>query len=476
MANCQTKNTGFLMSNIIDANGVQIKELQDIIADIKQGFRDVYGNEINLDPETPDAQMITIFSKAARDIEEFILYVNSMFDPDQAEGRILDQRLAINGIQRQAGSHSITPVDITVDRAIQLFGMDHTGQEQKYIVEDDAGTRWVLRNTVSLIAGTHTLSFQAVEPGSTLSQVGTIRTPVTIINGVTDVNNSLPQTTIGDDEESDFAVKERRRQSVSLSSQGYRPALLAALKNISGMIDAYVYENRSSITDSRGVPPHGVWVVTDGTASNQDIADAIYKKRNAGANLKEGSKFYDVLEVDGEVFRATWDEVAVASFFAKFTLIPLNPAIPVATNVIIQRLPSVFRPGVGGKININDLAIAIKSIDPNALVVDSGFSLTANGVFTPVLTPEANERFGLTQSTIIALPIEILPRVTNVQANTNLQLSAIGGLAPYTWEVDGGPGTIDSNGVFNSPVSGTSYIKVTDALNNEGFKTIQVVS
>src|SRR5690606_31056764 len=157
---------------------------------------------------------------------------------------LLDIRVALNGIQRQGGTYSITNVNITVNRSIELFGDSDTSGGQKYIVEDDSGTKWILRNNANLNPGTHSLSFRALLPGKVLSQVGTIRSPVTIVNGVVDVNNSDAQTTIGDDEESDRALKERRRQSVSLSSQGYRAGLLASLKNIPGMIDAYVYENR----------------------------------------------------------------------------------------------------------------------------------------------------------------------------------------------------------------------------------------
>ena len=464
------------MPNIIDANGVQIKELQDIVKELSDSMELIYGNDINLESETPDAQMIMIFTQAVRDIEELIFNINAMFDPDQAQGRILDQRVAYNGIQRQGSSYSITNVEITVDRAVQLFGLDYSGQDQKYIVEDDSGTKWILRNTVSLIAGTHSLSFRSEEAGAVLSVVGTIRTPVTIINGVTDVNNSLSQTTIGDNEESDAALKERRRVSVSLSSQGYKESLLAALKNIPNMVDAYVYENRTSQTDSRGMPPHSIWVITDGTANDEDIANAIYRKRNAGADLKQGTKEFVVTEIDGGKFLATWDEVEIALVYIKMDLLSIDSTVPLAIDVIKSQLPNVFRPSIGGSVNITDLASAVKSIDSNAIVINAGFSKTISGAFEPVLFPEMNERFGFSSNEIIITPIEILPRINAASVGVNIQLSASGGLAPFTWSVVSGPATVSPTGVFNGSSIGTVVVRVQDSLGNITNKTIQVVS
>ena len=45
-------------------------------------------------------------------------------DPDQAQGRVLDQRIAINGLERKGGTYTVTPVNITVDREVSLVGLD----------------------------------------------------------------------------------------------------------------------------------------------------------------------------------------------------------------------------------------------------------------------------------------------------------------------------------------------------------------
>ena len=101
-------------------------------------------------------------------------------DPDQAQGRVLDQRVGINGIERKGGTYTVTPVNITVDRAVSLVGLD--GEDSKagvYTVKDDAGTQFFLLTSASLAAGTHSLSFRAETLGAVLVSLGTITAAVT---------------------------------------------------------------------------------------------------------------------------------------------------------------------------------------------------------------------------------------------------------------------------------------------------------
>lgn len=465
--------------NIIDQNGIQIKEIQELVLELNEKMREIYGDDINLDPETPDGQWIAIISQLIRDVEELILNTNAMFDPDQAEGVILDLRVAINGIQRQAGSHSITNIEVTTNRAVTLYGLNHSGSEQRFIVEDNVGTQWILRETATIFgSGSHNLSFQSVNQGQIQSVPNTITTITTSVNGVVSVNNPNPLTTIGSGEETDSQLKERRRQSVSLSSQGYKEGLLAALRNIPGMIDAQVYENKTSVNpDSRGVPAHSIWVVTDGTAEDEDIAFAIYSKRNAGCGLKEGLKSYNITEVDGNIFTSYWDEVSVQRLFVSFTVEPIEPELGVALDTIINRLPELLVNKVGSKLTTNQVAHWIRQIDSNALVTNLGLSTTNDGPWLQIISPNANERFGLLKEDIIAIPILILPRINNISRLEVVKMTAVGGFGTYTWSIESGVGGIDPiTGDFSSASIGSSTIKVVDERGNEQTKTIQVIS
>jgi hypothetical protein len=51
-----------------------------------------------------------------------------MFDPDNAVGVVLDQRVAINGIQRQAGTYTVTPITVVTSQSVNLYGLDQDVQ------------------------------------------------------------------------------------------------------------------------------------------------------------------------------------------------------------------------------------------------------------------------------------------------------------------------------------------------------------
>lgn len=381
------------MPNVINANGLETSSQQELQDEFTSSMETIYGPDVNLEPSTPDAQMMMIFIQSVIDAQDLIANVNNQFDPDNATGVILDQRVAINGIQRKGATYTVTPIEITTDRALTLYGLDQD-VEEPYTVKDNAGTEFTLLETfVFSVADTDSLLFRAAEPGEVLTVPNTITLPVTIVLGVTDINNPTSYTILGQNEESDQALKLRRQQSISANSQGYYASLYAALLNLDGMESVYIYENVTGSTDGDGIPGHGIWVIVNGTADDADIAQAIYNKRNAGCNMK-GSETYDVEQVDGTFFEIRWDDVSPVDLWIEFDASSLNGIDPPLESVIKDYLVANFRPGVNGQVNINDLATLVQQADPNTLVTNAGFSLTEMGSYTSTLSPSAkNEEF-----------------------------------------------------------------------------------
>ena len=369
------------MANVFDADGLQVSTREEWITYFTEQFQQIYGADINLGSDTPDGQLINIIVQVILDLQDLLVQINNGFDPDFAMGNILDQRVAINGIQRQAGTYTVTPITVVNNQSVNLYGLDQDAQDI-YTVEDNAGNRWLLQETqLGLSAGSHSLSFRAELPGAQLTVPNTITIPVTIVLGVTSVNNPTTYTTLGVNEESDAQLKVRRSRSVSLASQGYLAGLLAALENIDGVTSAYVYENTTSSTDSDGVPGHSIWVIVAGTGADADIADAIYRKRNAGCGMY-GDQSYSVEQVDGSFFTVYWDEVVTQNLFIKFTATSINGTTLPNIESIRDDLPASFVPTVYEEVNINGLATAVQDIDSNTLVTSAGFSDGETQVFT----------------------------------------------------------------------------------------------
>lgn len=369
------------MPNIIDANGLQVATRQELVDYFTAAYMRIYGADINLGSDTPDGQMMNLFIQAILDVEDLLMQIYNMFDPDNAVGVILDQRVAINGIQRQAGTYTVTNVTIVTSQSVNLYGLDQTDQEV-FTVADNAGNLWLLLTTeLGVTIGTNVFAFRAATPGAQFTVPNTIDVPVTIVLGVDSINNPTTYTTLGVNEETDAALKIRRQKSVSLASQGYLAGLLAALENISGVSSAFVYENTTSVTNGDGVPGHSIWVIVAGTGSDADIAQAIYTKRNAGAGMF-GETSYTIIQVDGTPFVVLWDTVLTENVFIAFTATSINGTTAPNIEAIRAGLVTSFIPGVNEEVNINTLATLVQQIDPNTLVTNAGFSLGKTQVAT----------------------------------------------------------------------------------------------
>lgn len=380
------------MPNSLTTTGLTTATQTELVTNFTTSMQQIYGSGINLASSTSDGQQMMIFIQAVLDLQDLLTTIYNFFDPDQAVGAVLDQRVAINGIQRQAGTFTVTNVTLTLSQSVNLYGLDqvNTTGNAVYTVQDSAGNQWQLQTTqLGVSVGTSVFAFQAANAGAVLTTPNTITIPVTIVLGVSTINNPTAYTTLGINEESDAALRVRRQISVSLASQGYLSGLLAALENITGVTSAFVYENNTSAADNispdaaypTGTPGHSIWVIVAGTATSASIAQAIYTKRNAGCGMR-GETSYIITQVDGSAFTILYDVVQTQNMFIAFTASSLNGINPPNIAAILTYLTANFIPGVFAEVNINQLATLVQKADPNTLVTLSGFSTALTQVLT----------------------------------------------------------------------------------------------
>ena len=311
------------MSDTLDDTGLTLQTLTEIVDDLTAKMQAIYGSDINVDPDSPDGQMINIFAQMAIDLRELLQSIYTSMDPDQASGTVLDQRVVINGITRSGATYTETPVDITVDRAVSLVGLDDSADSATipsgvFTIKDDAGTQWALLASVALTAGTSSLSFRAVDIGAVLATIGTITTPVTVVAGVTAINNSSGVEVQGVDEETDTALRIRRKKSLAISSTGYLDSIQSNILALDGVTACVVTENVTDTTDANGIPPHSLWIIVEG-GSDADIAQAIYATKSSGSGLK-GSTVITVTRPNGRTIDISFDRPTDANLWINFSL------------------------------------------------------------------------------------------------------------------------------------------------------------
>jgi len=307
------------MADILDATGLTVKTAPEIRADLEDDFREIYGNDINLDQNSPDGQLVGILVQACVDIRELLVNVNNGFDPDRAIGRILDERVVINNIERAGGTYTIVPVEITVDQTVTLDGLDSDFNDINgvgYTVQDDAGNQFILVDTNTLTAGAHVLNFRAKDIGRVETTLGTIVNPVTIVLGVTNIINNNAALEIGQSEETDAQLRVRRQRSVALASTGYLNGLLGEVLALDGVTDARLYENYTNVTDADGIPPHATWLIVEGGA-NADIGEVYYHNKSYGSNMK-GDVEVNIITASGGLFVAQFDRPTAQDLYIRF--------------------------------------------------------------------------------------------------------------------------------------------------------------
>lgn len=354
------------MSDSFDNNGLQVATAEELFNLLVVAFQYIYGADANLDQSSPDGQCLNIFAQGGTDIRELLMQVYNSFDPDNCSGKVLDSRCAINNIFRKGGTFTTVPIDVTVDRTVTLDGLDENYNDPNatgYTIQDAAGNQFILVSTQTLQSGTTRVLFRAKEIGAVQTTLNTITTPVTIVLGVVSVNNPVDATE-GVNEETDYQLKVRRRQSVSIGSSGYLNGLLATVLQLDGVTDAALYENYTGSTDANGTPAHCMWLVVEG-GSDSDIADAIYRKKSYGCNMR-GDISYTITTVSHQQFVAKWDEPTIQNMYVRFNIVPSYPTVVFDLDAIKQYILNAEAFKIGDGAETSTLTtVAQQAIDAN---------------------------------------------------------------------------------------------------------------
>ncbi len=502
----------------LTSTGLIIDTVAELQTQLTQDMQNIYGQGIDLSSDTPDGQMMLNYIQSAIDTEETVQQVFNSFDPDNAVGIVLDQRCAINGIQREMGTFTTTNVKITFGSTGTLYGLNQTAQPVYTVTDSTGTTQWQLQTTVTKTVGSYELPFQASIVGPITTTIGTITVPVTVDLSVTSIINDQAYLVLGTAQESDNQFKVRRQQSTAIGSQGYYNGLVAQLENISGIGvgNVMVYENNTASTSNgsapphvpSGIPSHSIWVVVGGGAASEStiggvaganalaIATAIYNKRNAGCGML-GSQSYAITQADGSLFPVFWDVVIQVPLFIKFLVGSINGTSFPNIQALRDSIPTSFLPGINQTVNASEVVIAANAIDPNSYVSSVGYALTYNGSYTATLSSSSGlDQFNISSANIIVTPMVMtsptcvidystgIPLVftvsdTAVHSGGTIQFTALGGYGAYTYSVlsNHSGGSIGSLTGLYSPGTTPSVIdtvRVIDTLSNSATVSITV--
>lgn len=123
----------------IDENGIHKPDYATVRQYIIAQFKGIFGEGINVDPDTQDGQQIAIFASAIDDANAMAVQVYNAYAPSSARGAGLSSVVKINGIKRLVATNSTVDLLITGQAGTTILGG---------IATDDAGNQWLLPATV----------------------------------------------------------------------------------------------------------------------------------------------------------------------------------------------------------------------------------------------------------------------------------------------------------------------------------------
>lgn len=261
----------------ISERGIEIDDLYTIQNRLVNAFKSIYGEDVNLDSDTPDGQILGIFSQEIANVHQAVSFIVQMLDPYQAVGQWLEQRAMYAGITRITASYSY------IDEVI-FTGSPKTTIPSNAIYIDKNKNKWVTTEPITLNdLGSARIKFRSLELGNYSVNAMDEFTPSTIIIGVDKVTANT-KSYGGVDEETDAQLLKRFILSHSINNYDDRRGIQSALMNITGVTKCVVYENYTNKTDEKGVPAHSFNAVILGGA-DEKIAEAITKKKIGGCGL-----------------------------------------------------------------------------------------------------------------------------------------------------------------------------------------------
>lgn len=382
-------------SNYIGNNGLVTQNLEEIIQELEDGFKSIYGNNINVEQNSPDGQLINLLAQQKIDVLDLITQYYNNLDVDSVVGFPQQVLYKLNGLKIKAYTYSYVEVDVTVNSDITLKGLDADLENENgvgYTVTDINGNNWILTETSVLTPGVNTLNFRAEELGQITSLANTITIMNTVEPGVVSVNNPSNNYITGGQGETPAEFKIRRNQSMQAPSQGFDESIKGQILALTNVKQCKVYSNRSN-QEENGIPAHTLWVIVQGGTS-EDIGNVIYNNIPPGIPMM-GSETVNVTRPDGTVDTINYDLAKPVELYIKATISTMGADAPIIDLDYVKSQLAVNTFTIGEVVDGATITTLIKNIlGDTGSVYGVEVSLTgADGSYVEILKPSGLDEY-----------------------------------------------------------------------------------
>ena len=273
----------------ITQTGLFIPDVSDILSGRMTDMINALGGSASQSLSSPQGQIAQSDTEIIAQVYDKLLCLFNQVNPDFATGRLQDGIGKIYYLDRISAEGTVVTATCTgkVNTIIPAGSTAIDINGYIYQSVDDA--------TIPS-GGSIDVSFVNQTTGPIPCGSSELNQIYRAVSGWDSITNASPGV-VGVDVESRIAFESRRTQSVARSSRGQNGSVLSSVLAVNGVLDAFVWSNRTSITVSYGstnfpVAPHSIYICAFGGA-DADIAESIFKTYNPGADLN-GNTTYTV--------------------------------------------------------------------------------------------------------------------------------------------------------------------------------------
>lgn len=319
----------------INSSGVIVPDTADLLSDVQQEFKDAFGQDLIVTPDTPQGVLITALTIVRDAVVRNNAALANQINPIIAGGIFLDAILALTAYSRFAQTYSYAIVDMAgIAGAVIPAGV--TGKNTN-------GDIFASNLPVTLNSlGQGSVTFTSIVAGPIVATAGTITTIVSGAIGLETITNPA-DAILGTATESDVDAKVRRKVTLALQGTSLPEAIISGLNKTTGVNSLSFRENVSNVTqiiDGVTMVAHSIYVCVDGGA-NTDVANTLNNKKGGGCSYNNGPGINVSVPVTNafslQVIDVLFDRPNLIPILVKVT-VGINQAIEDPTTAVINAL------------------------------------------------------------------------------------------------------------------------------------------
>ena len=299
----------------LTTTGLIVPDTSTLLSEVQDEYRAALGADIVVTSNTPQGVLIATEVTARANVLGNNAQVANQINPNLAGGVFLDAIWALTGGQRLASTCSVVP-------GVALIGLPGVvipAGSQASIAD---GTLFESVSGVVLdTSGNGTVDFQAVDPGPITVNVGALNQIVTGVLGWDSVSNATAAT-LGRNQESDLASRQRRKNTLSLQNVALPAAITSALYDTNNVKSLTFRENVTATTltiDGVTLVPKSIYVCVDG-GTDEDVAATLLANKSLGCDWN-GSVAVNVVDAtSGQTYPVKFDRPTGVDVQVKVTV------------------------------------------------------------------------------------------------------------------------------------------------------------